>query len=95
MNITKQHRVLRQLVMCSFLLATTACVTSPYEINKDYQAVSMNERIRHIIVHYTSETEEKSLQILSKGELSAHYLIGKAKKAGDKPTIYISISPRR
>ena len=38
-------------------------------------AVSQSSRVRAIVIHYTTEDDARSMQLLSKGKVSAHYLL--------------------
>ncbi len=46
-----------------------------YIIDTSYSAKNFNERIRYLVFHYTAETDEDSLRVLTEGETSAHYLV--------------------
>lgn len=48
-----------------------------YKINTNYfPAVGQDERIRHLVLHYTSLDEATSLRVLTQKEVSSHYVIG-------------------
>ncbi|WP_296206272.1 N-acetylmuramoyl-L-alanine amidase [Psychrobacter sp. UBA3962] len=58
------------------LLSGCAVHNSPhYVIDKSHQAQGKSQRIRFIVLHYTAENEAASLEILTKGNVSAHYLV--------------------
>lgn len=58
------------------LLNGCAIHTAPhYVIDKSHQAQGKSQRIRFIVLHYTAENEAASLEILTKGNVSAHYLV--------------------
>ena len=63
------------LVLFGALLA--GCASGP-RIDTRYSAVGQNSRVQYIILHYTSTDLAHSLQLLSEGEVSSHYLIGEA-----------------
>ena len=76
------------LVLAACLtLPLIACVTVPssqianpksYVIDSEtYQATGKSERIKTIVLHYTVSDNERSIQLLTKGKVSAHYLIMK------------------
>lgn len=44
--------------------------------NSTYQSISKSQRIQHIVVHYTAESQSESINVLTQGEVSSHYLIG-------------------
>ncbi|SAI73625.1 hydrolase [Bordetella ansorpii] len=77
------------LSCCPTLLLLAGCATqapSPpgLDIDTSIQAVSHGSRVRHVVLHYTSTTREHSLQLLSRGGVSSHYLI----TDDSKPHIY-------
>ncbi len=48
-----------------------------YKINTNYYpAYGHDERIRHLVLHYTSLDEATSLRVLTQKEVSAHYIVG-------------------
>ncbi|SUD91476.1 N-acetylmuramoyl-L-alanine amidase [Psychrobacter phenylpyruvicus] len=58
------------------LLSGCAVHSAPhYVIDKSHQAQGKSQRIRFIVLHYTAENEAASLEILTKGNVSAHYLV--------------------
>jgi ybjR len=74
------------LVSCGWILS--ACANHlPYTLDSHHVAKSQDERIKYIILHYTDETEDASLRILSQGKVSAHYLVGQPRD-GHKPIVY-------
>lgn len=68
------------LALCFALLA--GCAGGP-AIDTSHTAVGQNSRVQYIILHYTSTDLERSLHLLSQGDVSSHYLIGDT-----PPTIY-------
>ena len=84
---------LTTLLLASILtLPLIGCLTTPkYQIanpesytvdNQTYQATGKSERIKTIVLHYTVSDNERSIKLLTKGKVSAHYLI--MKNDGDK-----------
>lgn len=61
------------LALCFALLA--GCASGP-RIDTRYSAVGQNSRVQYIVLHYTSTDLARSLQLLTEGEVSSHYLIG-------------------
>ena len=61
------------LALCLALLA--GCASGP-RIDTRYNAVGQNSRVQYIVLHYTSTDLARSLQLLTEGEVSSHYLIG-------------------
>jgi N-acetylmuramoyl-L-alanine amidase len=53
----------------------------PYVIDDSYQAKSYDKRIKFLVLHYTAGSFQASLDILTKGEVSSHYLVP-AEKVG-------------
>lgn len=45
------------------------------DLDTSVTAVSQGSRVRAIVVHYTTVDDAKSLHLLSKGKVSAHYLV--------------------
>jgi len=69
------------LILSLILLA--GCASGP-RIDTSHQSVNHDSRIQFVVVHYTNASLERSLQLLTHGEVSSHYLIGDDKGA----TIY-------
>ncbi|KPW88040.1 MULTISPECIES: N-acetylmuramoyl-L-alanine amidase [Pseudomonas syringae group] len=65
------------------LLILTACASGP-RLDTSHPSVNFDGRVQYVVMHYTSTSMEKSLQLLTHGEVSSHYLIGDDSKA----TIY-------
>lgn len=71
------------LVGC--ITTTTAPVTNTDSFvidSQTYQAAGKSQRIKTIVLHYTVSDNARSIQLLTKGNVSAHYLI--MKNNGDK-----------
>jgi len=64
------------------LLALTACTSGP-RLDTNHASVNFDNRVQFVVVHYTSANLERSLELLTHGEVSSHYLIGDT-----PPTIY-------
>ena len=68
-----------------FTLPLMSCVTTknapianaePFVIDSEtYQATGKSQRIKSIVLHYTVSDNERSIQLLTKGQVSSHYLI--------------------
>ncbi len=52
-------------------MAVLSSTTPHYVIDKSHQAQGKSQRIRFIVLHYTAENEAASLEILTKGNVSA------------------------
>ena len=75
------------LSLCAVFLAGCA---SGLRIDDSYQAQGQSSRVQYIVLHYTSTGLQRSLQLLTEGEVSAHYLIG------DSPaTVYRLVDENR
>ncbi|AKQ56609.1 N-acetylmuramoyl-L-alanine amidase [Bordetella hinzii] len=57
------------------LLACAALAGCAAGVDRSITAASQGSRVRYIVVHYTSADDAESLRLLSRGEVSAHYLI--------------------
>ena len=72
------------LAMC-LTLPLTGCITTPkpqiattesYIVDSDtYPSTGKSQRIKSIVLHYTVSDNERSIQLLTKGQVSSHYLI--------------------
>ena len=68
-----------------FTLPLMSCVTTknasianaePFVIDSEtYQSTGKSQRIKSIVLHYTVSDNERSIQLLTKGQVSSHYLI--------------------
>ncbi|KTB65195.1 N-acetylmuramoyl-L-alanine amidase, partial [Pseudomonas viridiflava ICMP 13104] len=65
------------------LLVLTACSSGP-KLDTSHPSVNFDGRVQYVVMHYTSASLERSLQLLTHGEVSSHYLIGDDRQA----TIY-------
>ena len=68
-------------LIVSLLLA--GCASGP-RIDTSHPSANYDSRIQFVVLHYTNASLERSLQLLTHGEVSSHYLIGDDKGA----TIY-------
>ncbi|WP_201526387.1 N-acetylmuramoyl-L-alanine amidase [Psychrobacter frigidicola] len=58
------------------LIGCVATIEPRYVIDSEtYQATGKSERIKFIILHYTVSDNERSIKLLTTGNVSAHYLI--------------------
>ncbi|WP_434678695.1 N-acetylmuramoyl-L-alanine amidase [Pseudomonas sp. R1-18] len=74
---------MKLFVPALFLLLLTACSSGP-KFDTRHPSVNFDERIQYVVMHYTSAPLDRSLQLLTHGEVSSHYLIGD----DDPATIY-------
>ncbi len=63
--------------LVALLLLLAGCASGP-EIDTRYSAVAQDSRAQFIVLHYTSTDFEHSLELLSRGEVSSHFLIDRA-----------------
>lgn len=59
-------------------------------LNTHYRAKSYNQRIRHIIIHYTAVPLKEALYLLTETNVSAHYLIS----AEEQPQIFALVDEK-
>jgi N-acetylmuramoyl-L-alanine amidase len=67
------------LIACLLLVG---CAGGP-KIDTRYSAVSQDSRVQFIVLHYTEGDFRQSLEQLTRGNVSSHYLVDR-----DPPTIY-------
>ncbi len=65
------------------LILLAGCASGP-RIDTSHPSANYDSRVQFVVVHYTNASLERSLQLLTHGEVSSHYLIGDDKGA----TIY-------
>lgn len=74
------------LLLITFL---AGCASGP-RIDSRHQSLSHDSRVRYVVLHYTSSGFERSLNSLTRGPVSSHYLID------EKPaTIYRLVDEER
>lgn len=56
-------------------LMLAGCASGP-RLDTSHPSVNYDNRVQFVIVHYTSASLERSLALLTHGEVSSHYLIG-------------------
>lgn len=66
---------MKKLFVASLLLILAGC-SSGLRIDRSHPSANHDERIQFVILHYTNASLERSLALLTKGEVSSHYLIG-------------------
>ncbi len=71
------------------LALLAGCASGP-RIDTSHPSANHDSRVQFIVLHYTSSGLERSLQLLTQGEVSSHYLIGAA-----PPTIYRLVDESR
>lgn len=75
---------------CLLLSLLLAACSSELPIDHSYSATGQNSRVQYIVLHYTSTDLPRSLQLLSRGQVSAHYLIN-----ASPPTVYQLVDENR
>jgi N-acetylmuramoyl-L-alanine amidase len=74
---------------CILLCLLGACATAP-RIDTRYSSVSQDSRVQFLVLHFTSSEFEESLETLTRGPVSSHYLVR------DRPaTIYRLVDDNR
>lgn len=63
----------RGYLVWPWLLLLSAC--SSLKIDDSYQSVSQDSRVQYIVLHYTASQLSRSLEVLTQGQVSSHYLI--------------------
>lgn len=71
------------------LLVLAGCASGP-PLDTRHPSTNHDSRIQFVILHYTSTNLERSLALLTHGEVSSHYLIGDT-----PPTIYRLVDESR
>lgn len=66
---------LSRFLMIAMVALLAGCATGGLRINNEYTARGQDSRSRYIVVHYTAGESARALQVLTTGEVSAHYLI--------------------
>jgi len=74
---------MKYLALLVSLVLLAGCASGP-RYDTSHASANHDSRIQFVVVHYTSASLERSLQLLTHGEVSSHYLIGDDKGA----TIY-------
>ncbi len=57
------------------LLLLSGCASGP-RLNTSHPSSNHDNRVQFVVVHYTSASLERSLALLTHGQVSSHYLIG-------------------
>ena len=66
---------MKTLLATLLLMILTGCSTG-LRIDRSHPSVNQDNRIQFIVLHYTNASLERSLALLTHGEVSSHYLIG-------------------
>ncbi|MCY1390993.1 N-acetylmuramoyl-L-alanine amidase AmiD [compost metagenome] len=79
-----------RLFTCALLLLFLAGCASGPRIDRSHVSANQDNRIQFVILHYTNAPQERSLQLLTHGEVSSHYLVG-----DNPPKIYQLVDESR
>ena len=74
---------MKYLALIVSLVLLSGCASGP-RFDTSHPSANYDSRVQFVVVHYTNASLERSLQLLTRGEVSSHYLIGDDKGA----TIY-------
>ncbi|WNW12677.1 N-acetylmuramoyl-L-alanine amidase [Pseudomonas sp. DTU_2021_1001937_2_SI_NGA_ILE_001] len=66
---------MKRLLAVLSLATLSACSSGP-RLDTSHPSVNFDNRIQYVVLHYTSASQERSLQLLTHGEVSSHYLVG-------------------
>lgn len=66
---------MKRLFTALLLLALAGC-SGGLRIDRSHPSVNQDSRIQFVVLHYTNASLERSLALLTRGEVSSHYLIG-------------------
>jgi N-acetylmuramoyl-L-alanine amidase len=66
---------MKSLLIASVVLLLAGCSSGP-RLNTSHPSVNHDNRVQFVVVHYTSANLERSLALLTQGQVSSHYLIG-------------------
>ncbi|MDF8364186.1 N-acetylmuramoyl-L-alanine amidase [Achromobacter anxifer] len=72
-----RHLILAPLVAAA-LAGCAARGPAGLDLDTSVTAVSQTSRVRSVVLHYTSVDDAHSMELLSKGKVSAHYLVNDA-----------------
>jgi len=66
---------MKKLVLASLLLLLAGC-SSGLRIDRSHVSANQDSRVQFVVLHYTNASLERSMALLTQGEVSSHYLIG-------------------
>ncbi len=66
---------MKSLYIALVFLLLAGCASGP-RLNTSHPSVNHDNRVQFVVVHYTSTNLERSLALLTHGQVSSHYLIG-------------------
>lgn len=65
-----------KLLLVALSLLMLAGCSNGLSIDRSHPSANHDNRVQFVVLHYTSADEARSLQLLTHGEVSSHYLIG-------------------
>ncbi|MBF8744616.1 N-acetylmuramoyl-L-alanine amidase [Pseudomonas monteilii] len=65
----------RRILIALLLVSVAGCSTG-LRIDRNHPSANQDDRIQFVVLHYTNASLERSLALLTHGEVSSHYLIG-------------------
>ncbi len=75
-------RSIATIILLTTLFALSGCVSAPKDrsfspprLDTRYASLNHDSRTRYIILHFTQEPFERSLDLLTRGRVSSHYLV--------------------
>ena len=71
---------MKSIPLLLLLLVLAGCASGP-RIDTSHPSVSFDNRVQFVVVHYTTASQERSLALLTHGQVSSHYLVGDDKNA--------------
>lgn len=90
---TLMHKAMAMVVLAVMLSGCTARpvkteARNGFYVNRSFNAIGQNDRVRFLVMHYTALDDSRSLQALTKNQVSAHYLIPREPETLDgKPVV--------
>jgi N-acetylmuramoyl-L-alanine amidase len=83
------------LFACAALLGGCALAPAPISIDStSYSSISQDSRAQHLILHFTTINNQRSIEVLTKGTVSSHYLVTEPEDA-EPPKIYQLVPDER
>ena len=68
-------RLIASLLATAVLAGCAARGPAGLDLDTSVTAVSQSSRVRSVVLHYTTVDDARSMELLSKGKVSAHYLV--------------------
>ena len=63
-----------RLLLATFMLILAGC-SSGLRIDRSHPSANQDNRVQFLVLHYTGASLQQSMKLLTKGEVSSHYLI--------------------